>query len=275
MSAENPPAQEDPAEFEALCRQLRLGDKRARVCAALVLRDYGPEALEPLSEACREAKQWEIREAAVRALGYLEDADIVPVLCQTLGDRDERVRLSAAKALEEVGDERAVEPLSVALRSCFPGRSALRQALLAHALSLTTLVGYLAAMPWRGPGVPGLFLTFLIVPHLVGAFHRWRRKRSKLVRTLTLALAQVAERSPTPELRAVLPTLRGIQVDLLQQDWDTRKASRRAVRRIEALTADTHALPVPMRPTRADTFPVPAATAAEPSSRPESAKAVG
>jgi hypothetical protein len=63
-------------------------------------------------------------------------------------------------------------------------------------------------------------------------------------RPIARALSQIAERSPTPELREVLPDLHEIAADPILQDQRSRATSRAAARKIEVLTAKLDALPV-------------------------------
>src|SRR5687768_12680906 len=82
-------------ECEELAVCLWRDPAAARVRAARRLQDYGPLALEPL--------------------------------CGALRDHELNVRVAAAESLGYIGDERAVQPLTEALRHCFVGQSAHRQ----------------------------------------------------------------------------------------------------------------------------------------------------
>jgi len=60
-------------------------------------------------------KDWDVRKQAVKALGNIGDSRAVEPLIKALGDNIERIRWRAARALGEIGDVRAVEPLAKAL----------------------------------------------------------------------------------------------------------------------------------------------------------------
>jgi len=84
----------------------------------------------------------------------------------------------------------------------------------------------------------------MLSPVLHGYLQR-RRKNSPTVRAISQALAQIAERTPTSSLRAVLPELEVIAQDRIHHEPGAREASRAAARRIRELTADRESLPVP------------------------------
>ena len=171
----------------------------------------------------------------------------IEVLCAALEERDQSLRVAAAEALGHIGDERAVRPLTETLRRCFVGGSARRQRVIgvmavATALVIAAVFGLGLAALKVAVAVSGLVnLVFHIVVHYL----KERRSESKLCGAITSALARIAERHPTPELRAVLPDLRAVAADALQHEKETRAASRTAAERIEALTEKLQSLPVP------------------------------
>ena len=61
-------------------------------------------------------KDWEVRWDAARALGEIKDPRAVEPLSAALKDENEYVRKAAAYALGEIKDPRAVEPLIAALK---------------------------------------------------------------------------------------------------------------------------------------------------------------
>ena len=67
-----------------------------------------------LIEALGYQKDASIRSAAARALGELKDVQAVEPLIATLKDSDSKVSELAAEALGKIGDARAVEPLIAA-----------------------------------------------------------------------------------------------------------------------------------------------------------------
>jgi HEAT repeat protein len=78
-----------------------------------------PEFVDSLIGAFRE-KSMEVNVEAVEALVWL-GAPVLPQLLQALGDPDPGVRFHAAKALGEIGNRRAVEPLIRVLGDASPG----------------------------------------------------------------------------------------------------------------------------------------------------------
>ena len=202
-----------------------------RLHAATALRDYGPCALEPLFQA--------------------------------LKDPDARVRVAAAESLGYIGDERAVQPLAEALRAGFVGRSARRQ-LMIGLLVLAGGVLLPVAFVWGtialkfGAGGIGVLIGHLARRLL--QYYKQRRAQSRVSQKIAEALARIAERSPTPELRTVLPDLNDMAADLVQQERGARTASRQAAARIESLTERLKSLPMPAAgPGPAtDALPVPA-----------------
>jgi HEAT repeat protein len=69
-----------------------------------------------LIKALEYQKDSNIRAAAARALGELEDPRAVEPLIAALKDAEWRVRLAAAESLGKIGDARAVKPLIAALQ---------------------------------------------------------------------------------------------------------------------------------------------------------------
>ncbi|HTE18393.1 MAG TPA: HEAT repeat domain-containing protein [Armatimonadota bacterium] len=183
---------------------------------------------------------------AVRALRERPTEAFVP-LCDALRDKDLNVRIAAAEVLGELGDERAVQPLTEALRACFVGRSGRMQvitgvfAFVAAALFFVGIV--FGAFSLKFFGCAYFVLQLAAAPGK--AYFKRRRSRSPLCHAITEALTRIADRHPTPELRSVLPDLRAVAADSLQQEKGTRAASRAAADRIDALTEKLQSLPLP------------------------------
>lgn len=83
--------------------------------------------VEPLIKALRDkyvvvhqhAEAWKGTRWFARALGEIGDAQAVDPLIKALGDKGYKVRTSAAEALGKIGDKRAVEPLIKTLSKTF------------------------------------------------------------------------------------------------------------------------------------------------------------
>ena len=99
----------------ALTEALAAPSAQARAHAALGVaemeaKEGRAEALGRLLQAAKD-EDAAVREAVVKALGEIENADAVPVLLGALRDSVAPVRAAAAWALGEIEDQRAVEPL--------------------------------------------------------------------------------------------------------------------------------------------------------------------
>jgi hypothetical protein len=93
-------------------------------------------------------------------------------------------------------------------------------------------------------------------------YYKERREASRLCQIIADALVRIAERRPTPELRAVIPDLKAIAADVLQQEKQARAASRQAAQRIEDLTEQLKNLPLPAAAPAPDAATLPRAAAA-------------
>src|SRR5207302_1243878 len=96
-----------------------------------------------------------------------------------------------------------------------------------------------------GGGLVGFLHLFNLIARCVASYFDRRRRHSKVCKAITEALTRIAERCPTPELRGVLPELKVVAADVLQQDATARVASRKAAARIQSLTERLKSLPVP------------------------------
>jgi HEAT repeat protein len=119
----------DDVAGAAIHALVRLGDRRAadplhqvlgrptmRTKAAIALASFkDPRCLEPLRELLPSNQQ-----DVVRALGMMKDRESVYAITAMLSDSSEWLRRTAADALGEIGDPRAVEPLVERLQSGKP-----------------------------------------------------------------------------------------------------------------------------------------------------------
>ncbi|MBM3458401.1 MAG: HEAT repeat domain-containing protein [Armatimonadetes bacterium] len=202
------------------------------------------------------------RRASVMGLGQL-DSDGVELVCGALRDADPEVRLAAAETLGRMGDTRAVEPLTQALRHQLLGGSANAQRIvgllvvIGAVLLAIGLIAGIAAIKAAGAS----FWILNLASRPVSRYFQQRRQNSPMVRAICTALTRIAEQNPAPVLRMILPELEGISGDMLHQEPGTRAASREAARRIEELTAHIKNLPVPAESPipSVETLPLPAA----------------
>jgi hypothetical protein len=121
-----------PAAAEGLLRLAAVGldPKSAKLVGAVIVRSVAEEALDQLSStavhafllevASRPSKPIEtlaLRAAAVRALGASGQAVFWPVLTTLLRDSEEHVRATAARALGDLGNPRAIAATAQQLRA--------------------------------------------------------------------------------------------------------------------------------------------------------------
>lgn len=76
----------------------------------------GKRDIKGLIKALRYKRDGRVRSSAAEALGEIGDARAVQPLCAALRDKDVDVRRAAAWALTKIGDVRAVESLRAALK---------------------------------------------------------------------------------------------------------------------------------------------------------------
>ncbi len=182
-----------------------------------------------------ESRSWRDRVRAVQQLSAFGPG-AVPLLCEALQDRDDRVWAAAAAALGEMGDPRAVGPLA-AIPTRLLDEGAPRQfwsgvRLLLLAVIVCVGLGLLSA---AAPGSPaptiGCFLAGFLA--YFGAL-RLHWVTLELGQPAAEALAKIAVRSPTPALRQALSPLWRLEVHLL---GGARLRFRKTVRTIEDLFA--------------------------------------
>ncbi len=125
--------------------RLRVGMPGERASTAAALAALGPGALEPLIEVLGSG-DWPARAGAAKALGQIGDRRAIDALSSALRltpwyeDEDEELRVNATEALGLIGGEAVVEPLIGALR----GRCAAARCVAAEALGR---IGDLRAVP--------------------------------------------------------------------------------------------------------------------------------
>jgi HEAT repeat protein len=242
-------------------------DETVRVRASIALQQFGAEGFKKSLIASLKVKNPSARAAAARQLGQLKAPDAVLPLCAALKDKDIEVRVAAAEALGNIGDDRAVQPLIDALRDAFTLRSAWLNFVVGVLLLVgSVLLGGVVMVLLLVVGLScflillalmrdaAFFLGEMVVEFWIhlGAliaksmsFFRLPRRRDRLCFAIAEALAQIAEQSPTPALRAAIPDLKAVSADVIQQDEKTRTASRRAAHRIRVLTERLKNLPLP------------------------------
>jgi hypothetical protein len=114
-----------PIKFVRMMEDSSSPDRRRQGIYELVKRDFGQR--EPYTARYRQIAQadadFTVRAAAVRALNWSRDTSAVPVFIAALNDASELVRWEAAKALANVPDPSAVDPLTRTLTSAGENRN--------------------------------------------------------------------------------------------------------------------------------------------------------
>ena len=200
-----------------------------------------------------------------------------PLLCLALDDRALRVRLAAAEALQTCGTERAVGPLSAALelelkRKSF--RKGVAMALIV-VVSSTLVIGPSLAIHYDlGVTLSAGCALPVVIWALFSVCLKGRQSRSAACLVFARVLTALAERHPGPEFRPAVKRLKRAAGDVFWHAPEARSASRKAARRIEALTREAMSLPVPSGQLTAEVQELPrvaAQSAAEPITLPRAA----
>jgi hypothetical protein len=218
--------QQSGPSFQSLLEDTQSRNSWLRVRAAEHLDRFGPEAVDPL-------------------IALLQD------------ERTE-VRISAARALGRVGDERALQPLLQTLRQSFWGGNGWSNLLIGGLVAVGVALLILGFL--RGFNHGGAWWWVIYSGGLWRSIAQRRQQRSQLVGVVTEAITNVAERHPTPELGLAVGDLNLAAADHVRNTAETRAASRRAAQRIQELVQEVRTLPVTSAPPGVDeaSLPVPA-----------------
>ncbi len=210
-------------------------------------------------DALTAGSRGEKRDAANALVQYGEAA--LEPLCGALMDPDNRVKVAAARALAELGDPRAIPALAAALREGLSGGTA-RSHILAAGKAVLRAYSVMVA-----GGVVSILLDMPLIQCLVLyppfiVTWNWfveRRDRSLVNQAIVEATVALGEASPTPELRKLLPDLRTLALDRIQQEGTARQAFTKAADRIDTLTANLKSLPVVSEPPASEPSTLPVA----------------
>jgi hypothetical protein len=201
------------------------------------------------------------------AIERLERLGVVaaPAMVPLLEDSDVEVRIAAARALGEIGDESSIGPLAAALgRVAAPPVVSMSPkevtgviasglfgliVLRIVASEATTLGSWAGAwLTWVGSTLRTAAFPLAIVFVAFAFSNRGRKKDgSRFAEAISEALERIALRYPAPGLRSALPALHEVQEDLI---FHTSAARRAAGRTIDAIkestnrTGDTRDLPL-------------------------------
>ena len=104
------------SETDVLIKQLTSGDSATRVTAARELgKSQDPGAVEPLINALRNDKNWDVRAAAEDALVSIGEPAVKPLIA-LLDSEDWHIRRRAARTLGEIHDPSSDEALAAAMK---------------------------------------------------------------------------------------------------------------------------------------------------------------
>jgi len=249
-------------------RQLRSPDVRVRCRAVEGLAASGPEA-EPLLQRALVDTSFEVRASALEAASGRCEFQTQESLLKLLDNPYADIREYAARNLGEVGDERALIPLMVAYRRCFPGGVPRKARILGPVLVISQcLCAAMTVWQWTSGDFSARDLFSF------GFMVFWARSglqtRGESWRGVLQAIMQVAERNPRPELHRLLPDLQTLATDRILIHPEAREIARTAAERIVAMTATIQDLPLPaVAPAQGSgALPVPSMT------RPEQVRSV-
>ena len=197
--------------------------------------------------------------AETRILTSQRDDTAIDAACQKLRSWKTGERIAAAKLLEKVGDERAIEPLCECIREQFVGGSiqrsrrwrTVRITLTALAvLGSVTLLFLASDHPERYSTLWGLaFGAFVVFMILTPVFVlRERDPGPDCLPMVVTALHQIALRHPSTQARQIVPELRSLAESKRGRNPISRKTLTQAARTadlIEASTDAIHNLPLP------------------------------
>ena len=208
-------------EWAIMLRELRCGSPRQQCDVLVRIRAYGELAIEPA--------------------------------CAALADPEPEVRIAAAETLAEIGDRRAIAPLSEAIRSLYVGRSIRRTRLwraTRHPVDAGQAFfasGCLFEIWWL---FPFLVVGFWLADHLGSKkLTKESRQQREFVSAVVTALGEVARRCPSPEARAIIPELRALAASKPGRytiGSETLEAALRTADFIESATAAQQSLPIPL-----------------------------
>jgi HEAT repeat protein len=136
-----------PEEIAAAREQLPPVPRPAEARPSKLARDAeADERIESLIQTLRDRRLFSDRRGAAKALGEIGEARAVEPLIEALEDKQILVRIEAAKALGKIGDTRAVEPLIKALKNVpEPAAESLGQ--IGDPRAVEPLIGFLRHAP--------------------------------------------------------------------------------------------------------------------------------
>jgi HEAT repeat protein len=174
-------SKDDRLMFEALIALQKIRDPEAGPRVVFLVRDLDPkiqkaaieaagllgakEAAADLKRVLETSRDKKIRRAALASLGQIRDASSKPLFLQSLGDRDDGMRASAAEGLARVGAAEDLPAVEKAFENESKASARLSLAFAAVALGKTDmtefaplryLVNNLNSKAWRGVALPFL-----------------------------------------------------------------------------------------------------------------------
>lgn len=210
---------------------------------------------EDWADTFRGGKQAERDEAVERLLARPGDEPL-QVLSAALEHYLPEVRIAAADGLGRLGCPEAVAPLLDALRREMGGHSGfghywfgllyLLCRIVVGVLLAGLLLGCSLVLFWAlkifDLEVVGFGLK-LWYHELIG-YIQGRRSTARVLASIAGAIASIAEQSPDPSVRRILPDLEALSHDFLSNDRVIRSMNRAAAERIERVTRHLKSLPV-------------------------------
>lgn len=253
---ETPASRRERWRFRAWLDRLERGTPLERMEAARSGFEECPErGLEPLTAALNDPLL-EVRLPAISSLARL-GAVSTEALVSALDNKCLRTRMAAAEALGQVGDRRAVEPLSRYLQDRI-SRSPFKQRWLINLGHFVIPSAFLSIIAFSG--VKGSMLIGVGISMFMGTLLDvcTRQSRSRQIRCYANAIRRVAEREAVEDARDLIPTLAAVATDVVMQNGAARRACQEAA---AALQGSTSVLTLPVvaaPPPSAESLPIPA-----------------
>ncbi len=210
-------------------------DMSNKKIAAYALQRIGTAAIDPLIEAAKDP-DWQVREAAIIALGGIKDPQVMPPIIAALEDENIRVGLIAIEALKNRGDAQSIEALILGLQNAedHPGTRRLIIEVLGKMGATQAIEPLIVALRYKNDRVrsEAVYTLYTLDP-------QWQQSEAAK-QALTGLIAELKDKNcrDHPEVIAALGAIGNEQaveplIEMLNnKDWRTRDATFKALQKI-------------------------------------------